>query len=298
MTQRLLLLDVQELLSQPADVRINFAQQDCWVPYPEAKKMLDRMDRLYAAPLKTRTKSMLVVGKPNAGKTSLKNRFLDKYPAIEAPDGSRTIYGVLHIEAPPKADPRAFCMAILDALGASYGDVSFAVLSNQVLKLLRETGVKMLVVDEIHNFLTGRRDMKEALMNLIRSICNVRHISVIAFGIPSAQGVFVNDAQLSSRFKRYELPVWNADKKLGPLRQMLASLEQTLPLQKASNLSQKVMAEKIAGMSEGILGEVVDILEEATIEAIETGEELITVDLLDSLGLMTPTEREEFRIDD
>jgi len=164
----------------------------------ESIKILDRMDRLYAAPLKTRTKSMLVVGKPNAGKTSLKNRFLDKYPAIEAPDGSRTIYGVLHVEAPAKADPRAFCMKILDALGASYGDVSFAVLSIQVLKLLHETKVQMLVIDEIHNFLTGRKDMKEALMNLIRSIYNERHISIIAFGIPKAQGVFVNDAQLNS----------------------------------------------------------------------------------------------------
>ncbi|MEN8688780.1 MAG: TniB family NTP-binding protein, partial [Desulfobacterales bacterium] len=268
------------------------------VPYPEAKKILDRMDRLYVAPLKTRTKSMLVVGKPNAGKTSLKNKFLDKYPAIEAPDGSRTIHGVLHIEAPPKADPRAFCMSILDALGASYGDVSFAVLTNQVLKLLRETEVKMLVVDEIHNFLTGRRDMKDALMNMVRSICNVLHISVIAFGVPSAQQVFVNDAQLSSRFKRVELPAWNADKKLEPLRKMLASLEQALPLLKASKLSHKAMARKIAEMSDGILGEVVDILEEATIEAIETGEEQITIGLLDSLGWMTPTEREEFQADD
>ena len=200
MTQRLLLPDVQELLSQPADVRINFAQQDCWVPYPEAKKILDRMDRLYAAPLRTRTKSMLVVGKPNAGKTSLKNRFLAQYPAIDAPDGSRTIYGVLHIEAPSKADSRAFCMAVLDQLGAPYGDGSFAVLSNQVLRVMRETEVRMLVVDEMHNFLVGRRDMRDALMNLIRSICNVLHISVIAFGKPNAQGVFVNDSQLSSRF--------------------------------------------------------------------------------------------------
>lgn len=298
MTERLLLPNVKELLGESNEVRIDFAQQDCWVPYPEAKKMLDRMNRLYAAPVKIRTKSMLVVGKSNAGKTALKNKFLGQYPAIDAPDGSRTIYGVLHIEAPPKADPRAFCMAILDALGASYTDGSFAVLANQVLKLLRETKVKMLVVDEFNNFLTGRQDMKDALMSLIRSICNVLHISVIAFGIPSAQRVFMNDAQLSSRFKRFELPLWNGGKQLGPLRKMLASLEQTLPLRKASNLSQKVLAEKIAQMSEGILGEVVDILEEATIEAIETGEEQITVELLDSLGWMTPTEREEFQGDD
>ncbi|MDH3997422.1 MAG: hypothetical protein OET90_01160 [Desulfuromonadales bacterium] len=76
---------------------------------------------------------------------------------------------------------------------------------------------------------------------------------------------------------------------------MLASLEQTLPLKKASNLSQKALTVKIAEMSEGILGEVVDILEEATIEAIDTGEEQIAIKLLDSLGWMTPTEREEFQ---
>lgn len=299
MTQRRLLPPVEKILNEPAAKRIQFAMQDTWVGYTEANTLLATMERLYESPRKTRTKSLLVVGPPNSGKTTIKSRFLLQHPPVEAPDGSLTIYNILHIEAPPKADPRAFCMAILDEYGVPYCDqASFAVLSKQVMDILRETKVKLLVIDEIHNFLTGRRDMKEALLNTIRSICNVLHISVIAFGIPSALQVFSAEPQLSSRFKRISLPRWNEGGKLAPLRRMLASLEMTLPLKKASNLGQGALCEKIAEMSEGILGEVVDILEEATIEAITSGEEQISVPLLETLGWVTSSERERFLVDE
>lgn len=298
MAQRRLLPAVQDILNESADVRIQFAQQDSWIAYPLATKLLGKMENLNNAPKSTRVKSLLVVGVPNSGKTTIKNRFLLNHPAVESSDGSRTLFRILHIEAPPKADPRAFCMAILDACGAVYySGASFAVLSKQAMEVLKETEVRLLVIDEIHNFLTGRRDMKEALLNTIRSICNVLKISIIAFGIPSALQVFAAESQLSSRFKREIIPRWDDQKNLENLKKMLASLEMTLPLKNASNLGKKELRDKLIFMSEGILGEMVDILEEATIEAITTGDEQITPALLDTIGWLSPTEREKLKAD-
>ena len=76
---------------------------------------------------------------------------------------------------------------------------------------------------------------------------------------------------------------------------MLASLEMTLPLKKASNLSKPALRDKIIVMSEGLLGQMIDLLEDATIEAILTGEELITPALLDSLGWVTATEQDRMQ---
>lgn len=297
MAQRRLLPAVQDILNESAEDRIQFAQQDSWIAYPLATKLLGMMENLNNAPKSTRVKSLLVVGVPNSGKTTIKNRFLLNHPAVESSDGSRTLFRILHIEAPPKADPRAFCMAILDACGAVYSDASFAVLAKQVMAVLKETEVRLLVIDEIHNFLTGRRDMKESLLNTIRSICNVLKISVIAFGIPSALQVFAAEPQLSSRFKREIIPRWDDQKNLETLKKMLASLEMTLPLKKASNLGKKELRDKLIMMSEGILGEMIDILEDATIEAITTGDEQITPALLDAIGWISPSEREKLKAD-
>lgn len=299
MGKRYLIPEVKAILNEPDEERIAYAQQDKWVGYPLAKDLLAKMERLFNAPRTTRVKSMIIVGHSNAGKTTLKLRFLHKHPAVDSDNGDRTIFSILHIEANSKADPRAFCMRILDALGVPYGDrESFERLSKQALDVLAETNVRMIVIDEFHNFLVGRQDMKDALRNTMRTISNDRKISFLAFGIPSALQFIAEESQMSSRFKRVILPKWNTEKSnILTFKQLLASLEATLPLKNASNLISKVLVEKLIEMSEGILGEVVDILEEATIMAIETGDERITPALLDSLGWLTPTERLKYEDD-
>lgn len=293
--KRNLIPEVEALLDKPDDERIAYAQQDKWVGYPFAKALLDKMVRLLSAPRTIRVKSMIVVGDPNAGKTTIKLRFLNLNPPVDSENGDRTIFSVLHIEANSKADPIAFCKRILDALGVPYGKKdSFECLSKQVLDVLRETSVRMIVIDEFHNFLVGRQDMKDALRNTMRTISNELRISFLAFGVPSALQFIAEENQMSSRFKRAVIPRWDTVNNMKTFQQLLASLESTLPLRKASNLHQKGLVEKLINMSEGILGEVVDILEEATIMAIEEGDEQITPALLDSLGWITPTERLKF----
>ncbi|PKN11960.1 MAG: hypothetical protein CVU69_10125, partial [Deltaproteobacteria bacterium HGW-Deltaproteobacteria-4] len=75
--KRNLIPEVEALLDKPDDERIAYAQQDKWVGYPFAKALLDKMVRLLSAPRTIRVKSMIVVGDPNAGKTTIKLRFLN-----------------------------------------------------------------------------------------------------------------------------------------------------------------------------------------------------------------------------
>ena len=156
----------------------------------------------------------------------------------------------------------------------------------------------MIVIDEYHNFLVGRQDMKDALRNTMRTISNVRKISFLAFGIPSALQFVAEEAQMSSRFKRVYFPKWGTKDNRKAFKQLLASFEAILPLRKASHLTSNALVNKLAAMSEGSLGEVADILELATIEAIRNKDEQITPALLDELGWLTPTERESFRVDE
>jgi GTPase Era involved in 16S rRNA processing len=295
MSDRKLTPETLAVLEKSAEERIQYVQSDKWVAYDFAKVLLLKMERLLNAPARTRVKSMLVVGKPNSGKTTLKKKFLRSHPVGECPEGTRSLFHILHIEAPSKVDPAAFCMKILDALGAPYPSrAPFNMLAKQVDTLLKELSVRMIVVDEFHNFLTGRADMLEALLNLIRGISNVRGITFLAFGTPSALEVVAREPQLSSRFTREVLPRWDGPHNVESLMKLLAALEKTLPLKRPSNLHDNPLREKIAAMSEGILGEIVDLLTEGTIAAIERGEERITPALLNSLGWLTPRGREKF----
>lgn len=295
MNNNTLMQNALAVLSMSKEDRINFVLTDKWVNYDFAQGLLARMERLLNAPQRIRVKSMLVVGKPNSGKTTIMKKFLLKHPADECPDGTRTICRILCIEAPPKADPRMFCTVILDCYGAAYSPSSaFNVLAGQVMTLLKETGVRAIVIDEFHNFLTGRSDMLEALLNHIRGISNARKISFLAFGTPKALEVVAKEPQLSSRFAREVLPKWDGPNNEKSLEKLLMAFEKTLPLKHASMLHLPLLRDKIAAMSEGILGEIVDLLTEAAIAAIESGEERITPALLDSVGWLTPTEREEF----
>ena len=296
MAERRLTPEVLEILGKSKEERIQYAQTDKWVAYPFANGLLAEMEHLLNAPERTRVKSMLVVGVPNSGKTTLKEKFLCRHPAYDSADDSRTIFSILHIEAPSKVDSAAICMKILDALGATYPKrVYFNDLANQVHKILKETKVRMIIVDEFHNFLTGRSDMLEAVLNFIRGLSNQFGIIFLAFGTPKALEVIASEPQLSSRFKRKILPKWDAQGNVMVLKQLLAALEMTLPLKHASHLHKPPLLGKIIAMSEGILGEIVDLLTEATIAAIESGEERITPALLDSLGWLTPKERAEFK---
>ena len=80
MSKRFLNPEVEEILGKSDEERINFVQQDHWIGYTAANDILFRVEDLFNAPRTTRVKSMIIVGHPNAGKTSLKDRFLLKHP--------------------------------------------------------------------------------------------------------------------------------------------------------------------------------------------------------------------------
>ena len=210
MSQRKLAPRALEMLDESKEYRIAFIKQDRWIGYPVANRALSKMEEFYNAPPRIRVKNILVVGDPNAGKSTLKERFLDKYPAYDAKDGSKTICPILHIQAPSEADPTAFLIAILHKLGEDIPNRPFfGALAVQVQEVLEETRVKVIVVDEFHNFLKGRSDMKTKLLNEIRGLNNTLKISFFLFGTRDALKVIATEPQLSSRCEREFMPRWD-----------------------------------------------------------------------------------------
>lgn len=94
--------------------------------------------------------------------------------------------------------------------------------------------------------------------------------------------------EMGSRFDTIPMPRWGFDEDFATL---LDSLEASMPLAQASNLSRPPLAKMIHDLSEGLIGEVVDIVTRAAVSALESGEERITSSIIMALGYVPLSRR-------
>ncbi|WP_031409588.1 TniB family NTP-binding protein [Thiomonas sp. FB-Cd] len=269
--------------------RIRFIRAGTWITLDYVKNVLEQLEDLRTHPRVARMPCMLLVGAPFSGKTSLLQHFRDLHPPDLDPESQTTTCEVLMIEAPPKPDISDFYSSILDALMAPYKPTAPAhEKRSQVKRLFAHVGVKVLIVDEIHHLIAGSLNRQREFRNALKSLGNETKVSIVAAGIEEAYNAFNADAQMSSRFKPYDLPRWSIGPKLGVL---LKTLESRTPLKRASGLHSPGMMTAIHARSESSLGDICDLVKEAGVKAIRTGEERITLALLDELNWVAPSKR-------
>ncbi len=163
-----------------------------------------------------------------------------------------------------------------------------AELEQLVLTLLRQVGVRVLVIDELHNVLAGRGDTRQEFLNLIRYLGNELRIPLVGVGTREAYLAIRADDQLENRFAPLTLPRWQPDEQTCSL---LASFAASFPLRRPSAIATPEMAEYLLTRCEGTIGELTHLLTDAAVTAIETGEEAINQRTLLLVPYTGPTER-------
>lgn len=277
-------------LDLAAEHRIATAFEQMWLGYPKAWEVHDRLEDLLAMPQLPRARCLLVWGSTNNGKTMLVKEFVRRHPPAMTPEKDGVIIPVLNIEAPTKADERRFWGNILAALGAIFRpSAPIATLEQQALQLLRDCHVRMLMIDEIHNILTGRRDAQHHFLVTIKDLSNKLDMSLVAIGTEQARAALMSDPQLRTRFRTLHLPKWNMDNEF---RSLLASFERMIPLPESSRLSSMSMASLIYSKSSGLLGEVADLLYQAAQYATGHGQPCIGAETIQAISFQTLAERD------
>ena len=158
----------------------------------------------------------------------------------------------------------------------------------QTIKLLKQIGLKMLIIDEIQHILAGNTEKQRHFLNVIKHLGNELMVPIVAVGIKDAFRAIHNDPQLANRFVPYLLPTWKMNTEF---LQLLASFEKVLPLKAPSSLIQPEIANKILSMSEGTIGEIATLLSLAAENAIHSGTEKITAKVLENINWVSPSER-------
>ena len=128
----------------------------------------------------------------------------------------------------------------------------------------------------------------KAIFSFLRRIARVHDISPVLVGEIAVYDALYDTEEMGSRFDTIPVPRWGFDEDFATL---LDSLEASIPLVQASNLSRLPIARMIHDLSEGLIGEVVDIVTRAAVTAIESGEERITSSTVMALGYVPLSRR-------
>jgi len=271
--------DAELLLDADNDKRIQYIKIPIYIVYSEAEIIYQEIMDLFDQGERERMEGLLLISPTNNGKTSLIKRFInDNSPKV---DGN-----LVYVETPEKTTLKELFLEILHVLGyPAHTSVSIEDLRRKILVALRRKNVKMLFVDEIHNLLDSRRDHKKDILNGLRSLNNNVQIPIVLIGIEKAKNILTEDEQIADSYSSIELPLWKCDTKPSTrqFKDLLATFETYLPLKKQSNLHYANISKKMHELSSGHLGRVATIIRKASIKAIRTGKEQITVSLLNSM---------------
>ena len=231
--------------------------------------------------------NLLLIGPTNNGKSMVIEKFRRLHPAVSLPD--REQIPVLVAQMPSEPSVSRFYVALQAAMGApSRPRQRIAELEQSTLALLRAVGVKVLVIDELHNVLAGRGDTRREFLNLIRFLGNELRIPLVGVGTKDAYLAIRSDDQLENRFEPFPLPKWEP----GPEAcSLLASFAAAFPLRRPSPIATEEMASYLLARCEGTIGELARLLAAAAEAAIETGEESINQASLLAAPYIGPSER-------
>lgn len=287
---------VRTALELSDEERIKRVRSPRWICYPTARRILDRLEDLLTYPRTHRMPGLLLVGETNNGKTMIINRFRQLHPAHDNPDGEAISLPVLIVQSPPTPSEGRLYDTIMEKVACPFrhndspGRKQF-----QVITVLRQVGLRLLIIDEIHHVLAGSLLQQHNFLNTIKHLSNELQIPIVGVGTREAFNAIQTDPQLANRFEPVFLPRWTIGDRLkpeaDPYLQLLASFECMLPLNRPSNLIAPTLALKILSLSEGLIGEVSAILNKAAVKAILSGKERIDFRLLEEIQFTPPSDR-------
>jgi hypothetical protein len=284
------------LAEENTELRIRRIRTDRWIAYARAEAALSAMEDLLSFPKRLRMPNLVLVGPTNNGKTMIIDTFRRDHPPIEAraTRGGVANVPVLKVQMPSAPDERRFFGTIVEALGMpDRPNDRIAAKQEIAVRLMRATKVRLLLIDEVHNVLSGSRNQQRRFLNLLRWLGNELQIPLVAVGTAEGLRAIQSDEQLANRFEPFALPPWRDGEEY---RRLLSTLEAILPLRRPSRLAEPAMAGKILSAAEGILGEIVAVVARAAVQAVTTGAEVVSAEMIDGTGFIPPSKRRRVAI--
>lgn len=276
-------LDPRIMASATADdaQRIAIISSDWWLPYPPGEDIIRRLFAFVHLPTRMRPPSLLVHGKPNAGKSAIIARFctlFETQAAAQCLDPG----AVVRIQAPPTVDEKRLYIEILGAVGAPTPETTVPRLRAMVVRQLRARNTKLLIIDEIQHALDQRPMAQQVVLNTFKYLSNELGLSIAGFGSSEAKALVRADDHLAQRFEIVALPAWDQKQSwvVDVIRQRIA----LFPLRRATVVDRSFM-KTLLEVSGPVAGRMFGTLERCAIAAIHNGDEKLSSELIEAVTL-------------
>jgi hypothetical protein len=249
-----------------------------WIGYGRAKTVIEEMERILKSERRQRPDNLLIVGASNNGKTAIARRFIAR---MVPPEVAGARYSNI-----PVALPRIpqLLTAIRSALGQPAGRrESTAQLRAETYKMMRGVGLRLLLIDDLHNI---RGAGVTPILVELREIGSVAGVSLGCFATKEIAYALRQDDQLANRFDLMTLRRWDIEDP--DYWRLLHTLGRRLPLRAPSNLTDPELASQIMARADGLIGAMTKLLRQAAVHAVRTGHERIDRAMIDKVVTTTP----------
>lgn len=260
-------------------------EKPIWVDYPVGSMILRKLAHMLCAPPNHRPPGLLIYGDSHVGKTSIAKRFRKLAVSLPNPKAEVSHMPVMLVEG-PYADLGYLLGLILDRLGAPEpkgGTVSRKL--EQVRHLARATGLRLLIIDELHTILASPVDKRSMFLNTIKHLSNELELPIVLIGTIEAVRAIQTDQQMGNRFEPVLVPRWKLDSEYATFLSDLAGA-----LGVRGNFGSRELVKKFHSLSEGLTGETWRLLVWAAQELKPMGAD-VDSSLLDALPWRRPSDR-------
>ena len=143
-----------------------------------------------------------------------------------------------------------------------------------------------MIVDGCDHLLDVSPARRRLMLHCVESAWYASKMPFVLIVTPMLASRILSEKASVGVYELFLLPQWRLD---ADFLDLLQAWDDALPLQHSSWLAERELAMHLYAVSEGLLGALAAVLVKASVAAIISGQEKITISLLDEIGLEVPS---------
>lgn len=225
---------------------------------------------------------LALVGESRTGKSRTLEECYYKHPRVR--DAQGLSVPILRVTTPSKPTVKGLASLMLDDLGdPKFDSGTECARTRRLIKLMRETGTRMVVIDEFQHFVDkGSRKVQHHVADWLKTLVDDCKVSLVVVGLPNCRAVLEQNEQLSGRFlspvlmPRFD---WRRDEDREEFIAILHSLQASLEtIFEMPCLTSQEMAFRCYCGSGGLMGYLTKFLRQMVWNALDAQTYVITLE--------------------